>query len=473
MGEDKRMPSYYTIVPASIRYDRELKPSAKLLYGEIIAMSNKEGFCWASNEYLAELLGMEADSVTALTRNLVDRGHIKTIITRHRRDNPTSDRSKVGTLRRIYVVDRDHLSLKRQQEDGESRDIIIKELLEHPVKKPVEHPVKKPGIIVRGLNNKTMSLSKDKDIDAGPCGPVADKDGSLQPKKKRSIYVAYWNSFKGVPTHPHHTTAAYQEADVCICRLMRGSLFTGSDNHNVKAGYFKRAKGGTPRLDRKWMDKNKIPIEWETRAWTDEEVREGLRRISLLYLQEYRFGTDSYAPSTLREALFNDRTGKSMFLKVMANAPKPIADKVAPIDDAVHAMYRKLFKGKALTDAEETKLVRMVNLLVGKQREIAHHMEPYLGHTSFSGKFGSRNNRFFQTHIDWLTGWCEDIRVETVWKTWGAFVRWARDFHKMEIEPSNDNVRHAKQSHRRAEEDRRRREESAERSRLSELAHLV
>ena len=56
-------PSYYAIIPAKIRYDSRLTASEKLLYGEITAMCNQEGYCWATNEYFAELYGGTARCV--------------------------------------------------------------------------------------------------------------------------------------------------------------------------------------------------------------------------------------------------------------------------------------------------------------------------------------------------------------------------------------------------------------------------
>ena len=47
MGKEK--PNYYAIIPAEIRYDKKLTPNSKLLYGEITALANKEGYCWAGN----------------------------------------------------------------------------------------------------------------------------------------------------------------------------------------------------------------------------------------------------------------------------------------------------------------------------------------------------------------------------------------------------------------------------------------
>lgn len=69
-------PSFYAVIPADVRYDKTLSPNAKLLYGEITALCSKEGFCWASNTYFAELYEVAPTTISEWVRLLRDAGHI-------------------------------------------------------------------------------------------------------------------------------------------------------------------------------------------------------------------------------------------------------------------------------------------------------------------------------------------------------------------------------------------------------------
>lgn len=70
-------PNYYSVIPAQIRYDDELKPNEKLLYGEISALSNKNGYCNAGNTYFAELYKVHKKTISEWVSHLKERGHIE------------------------------------------------------------------------------------------------------------------------------------------------------------------------------------------------------------------------------------------------------------------------------------------------------------------------------------------------------------------------------------------------------------
>ncbi|MEN2360112.1 conserved phage C-terminal domain-containing protein [Levilactobacillus brevis] len=69
-------PSYYAIIPANVRYDQNLPGKAILLYGEITALCNQKGYCWASNDYFAKLYGVNSKSIQRWIKNLEDQGYI-------------------------------------------------------------------------------------------------------------------------------------------------------------------------------------------------------------------------------------------------------------------------------------------------------------------------------------------------------------------------------------------------------------
>ena len=68
--------SYYAIIPANVRYDNDLTPNAKLLYGEITALCNEKGYCWASNEYFAELYKTSTRTVSRWIQQLTSKGYV-------------------------------------------------------------------------------------------------------------------------------------------------------------------------------------------------------------------------------------------------------------------------------------------------------------------------------------------------------------------------------------------------------------
>src|SRR5690625_2327679 len=69
---------YYAIIPANVRYDKSLRPNSKLLYGEITALCNEKGFCWASNSYFAELYEVSKETISRWISELVEKGYIHT-----------------------------------------------------------------------------------------------------------------------------------------------------------------------------------------------------------------------------------------------------------------------------------------------------------------------------------------------------------------------------------------------------------
>lgn len=70
-------PSYYSIITASVRYDNRLTDSEKLLFAEITSLSNKYGYCTATNSYFARLYEVVKETISRRISNLTKYGYLK------------------------------------------------------------------------------------------------------------------------------------------------------------------------------------------------------------------------------------------------------------------------------------------------------------------------------------------------------------------------------------------------------------
>lgn len=91
-------PGYYGILPASIRYNKNLKPMEKIMYSELTALSNKNCYCNATNSYFAELYEVSKNTVSLWVSDLEKAGYIKTKLI-------YEAGTKIIKERRIYIAD--------------------------------------------------------------------------------------------------------------------------------------------------------------------------------------------------------------------------------------------------------------------------------------------------------------------------------------------------------------------------------
>lgn len=87
-------PSYYIVIPGFVRSNTTISPSAKLLYGEIASKCNVKGFCWATNKFLADLMGCNIRSIQRYITELQSENLIKIDL----------QKGDDGTLRNIFLT---------------------------------------------------------------------------------------------------------------------------------------------------------------------------------------------------------------------------------------------------------------------------------------------------------------------------------------------------------------------------------
>ena len=76
MDFTEERPSYYSIIPATVRYDEDLKANEKLLFGEISSLCNKNGYCYATNDYFSRLYKVHKNTISIWINNLQKKGYI-------------------------------------------------------------------------------------------------------------------------------------------------------------------------------------------------------------------------------------------------------------------------------------------------------------------------------------------------------------------------------------------------------------
>lgn len=125
-------PNYFGILPANVRYDKNLKPMEKILYTEISSLTNKDGYCYATNSYFSKLYEVHKNTVGAWINNLEKQGYIKTVLI-----------YKKGTKeiieRRIYINQKIDTPINENVDTYQQKDLEpINEKIDTPINENIE-----------------------------------------------------------------------------------------------------------------------------------------------------------------------------------------------------------------------------------------------------------------------------------------------------------------------------------------------
>lgn len=85
---------FFTIIPSCIRYDANVSDFAKVLYSEILALSKKNGFCWATNEHFAKAFSKHEMTISKAISELKNANYLKV----------ESTRSNLGIQRKLFAL---------------------------------------------------------------------------------------------------------------------------------------------------------------------------------------------------------------------------------------------------------------------------------------------------------------------------------------------------------------------------------
>lgn len=143
--EDDIRANYFAIIPAYIRYNKELKFGERLMYGEITALSNKEGYCYAKNKYFADLYDVSQSTISRWISHLAELNSIDVQIIRNER--------KEIIERRIYIKDTPYMQncvypytqnnqypIRKKSKDNNINNNMLDSLFNYIIKKEKQIP---------------------------------------------------------------------------------------------------------------------------------------------------------------------------------------------------------------------------------------------------------------------------------------------------------------------------------------------
>lgn len=87
--------NYYAVIPADVRYDTTISNDAKMLYAEISALANKDGYCFATNQHFEEMFNVSCMTIDRRLGELIRAKHIHREIIK--------DENKRIVQRRLYL----------------------------------------------------------------------------------------------------------------------------------------------------------------------------------------------------------------------------------------------------------------------------------------------------------------------------------------------------------------------------------
>lgn len=144
VNDEDLEPNYFAVIPAKVRY-AQINDGAKLLYGEITALTNTKGYCYASNDYFAKLYKRDKSTISRWVSILQKNGFINIEIIR--------DERKQVIERRIYIIDSQTIDIKQKKDKTEKKETVKEVAEETTTEEKTENKTEK-----KTVKNKKVPL---------------------------------------------------------------------------------------------------------------------------------------------------------------------------------------------------------------------------------------------------------------------------------------------------------------------------
>ncbi|WP_434785371.1 conserved phage C-terminal domain-containing protein [Lactobacillus iners] len=171
MNTENEQPNYYSILTANVRYDKDLNANEKILFSEITALSNKHGYCTASNNYFADLYQVAKGTVSKWITHLNQAGYLKVILIKQATTNQV-----IG--RKMYPINNPKLKDEEGYTPSESI-VCTKKCI--PYTPNDVYPIHQK---VKGNNTSNNNTSNNNNILSGK-----EPDNTPEPEEKENSEI--------------------------------------------------------------------------------------------------------------------------------------------------------------------------------------------------------------------------------------------------------------------------------------------
>lgn len=146
-------PNYYSVIPSEVRYDKELTPNAKLLYGEITALCNGKGVCWASNQYFADLYKTSKETISRWISQLAKKKYIA-IKMFYKKDSKEIDKRIISISRFLQYETPIDENINTSCQENQGNYVLTKTSIPYPqnCQTPLDKNVKENTTSINNIN---------------------------------------------------------------------------------------------------------------------------------------------------------------------------------------------------------------------------------------------------------------------------------------------------------------------------------
>ena len=243
---------YIAIIPAIVRYDKDLKPNEKLLFGEISALMDAKGFCWASNKYFAELYDVAVETVSRWITHLVKKGYVKSKII-YAEDGKTVLQRKLWAVLPILDECEDPIDEKIKGIDEK-----IKTPIDEKIKTPIDEKVKE-----NVTSNELTRVNNKENIKRNSEPDEFEELWKLYPRKegKKDAYKAYKKAIKEGTTNEQirqgiENYKAWLKAKNETTYIKQGSTFFNGEHWNDEFDLTQINRGDPFDVRNQYWDEN-------------------------------------------------------------------------------------------------------------------------------------------------------------------------------------------------------------------------